>query len=370
MKKILFRDVKEKIQTLGRTYETETGELFCNWTCSGIRFCFRGSSLAVNINAFPGTEQDRNPMDGTLTDREVWPCIAVFLDDGEEPYQFYELTKAAHTYLLFQGEQEECHTITIRKLTENAKGKVCITAFLTDGEIREPEPQKTRVKLEFIGDSITCGFGNMTEDPNRLFFSGDENGWMSHAAVAARILHGDLSVISCSGIAVTEGIGKFAFPLPPMGHYYPYRDRMAEEMLGKSADFLQWDFQSEKPDVIVLNLGTNDATVIDLNQDTEKGIAKFEEDYYAFLELLRQCNGPEPWILCTLGSMDYFLYDNIQKTAERFREEKKDSKIRCFKYGRIRVDDGLGACRHPNQKTQLRMGEEIADFIQALLTEK
>lgn len=54
---------------------------------------------------------------------------------------------------------------------------------------------------------MTAAFENMVNDPNRLFYSQDENGWMSHAAVAARRLHADFSVVSCSGIAVTEGIG-------------------------------------------------------------------------------------------------------------------------------------------------------------------
>ena len=31
--------------------------------------------------------------------------------------------------------EEEVHTVTIRKITENAKGKLCLMEFYTDGEI-------------------------------------------------------------------------------------------------------------------------------------------------------------------------------------------------------------------------------------------
>lgn len=365
MKKIRISECMDHMQTLGRTFAAEDGGLFCNWTCSGVRFLFRGSSLAVRIRTFSSKEQEVNPMTAAFESRETWPWAAVFVDDGEEPVRYFEADCPDAVYPLLMFEKEEAHTVTIRKITENAKGKLCLTEFWTEGEILPPEETKTaaRLSLEFIGDSITCGFGNMVNDAARMFYSADENGWMAHPAVAARLLQADFSVVSCSGIAVTEGIGKFAYALPPMEYYYPYRDRMAQELEGEVKEPLPWDFQNHIPDVIVLNLGTNDATVIDLNGDTQAGVEKFEEDYFAFLQLLRKCNGTSPWIVCALGSLDYFLYDSIQKAAGRFREAYHDDRISCFKYGRVRVNDGLGACRHPYVTTQVRMGEELAEYI-------
>ena len=370
MKKIKISECEDKLQTLGRTLPEEGGGLFCNWTCSGIRFRFRGSSLAVKIRAFSSAEQELNHMTAVFESRETWPWIAVFVDDEEEPVRYIETNREEEVYPLLAFGEEEAHTVTIRKITENAKGKVCLKEFYAEGEILEAgEPENAgqaaekRLRLEFIGDSITCGFGNMVNDANRMFYSADENGWMSHAAVAARKRGADFSVISCSGLAVTEGIGKFAYAIPPMGYYYPYRDRMAQELEGKAEHPVLWDFQNHVPDVIVLNLGTNDATVIDLNGDTQEGIKKFERDYYEFLRMLRNYNGFAPWIICALGSLDYFLYDSIQKVAGKFKAEQGDEKISCFKYGRVRVTDGLGACRHPYVTTQVRMGEELAEYI-------
>ncbi len=370
MKKIRISECRDKLQTLGRTLPEEGGGLFCNWTCSGIRFGFRGSSLAVKIRAFSSAEQELNPMTAVFGSRETWPWIAVFVDDGEEPVRYIETNREEDVYPILAFADEETHTVTIRKITENAKGKVCLKEFYAEGEILPPDgleeagqTGEKRLQLEFIGDSITCGFGNMVNDANRMFYSADENGWMSHAAVAARKLRADFSVVSCSGIAVTEGIGKFDYAIPPMGYYYPYCDRMAQELEGKTENPVLWDFQNHVPEVIVLNLGTNDATVIDLNGDTQEGIKKFEKDYYEFLRLLRKHNGYSPWIICALGSLDYFLYDSIQKVVREFKAEQEDERISCFKYGRVRVNDGLGACRHPYVTTQVRMGEELAEYI-------
>lgn len=364
MKKIELKDCIENIELLGRTYQSGDEGLFLNWSCSGIRFLWKGTSLAIKTRGISSKEQELNTFTAQYEERETSPWFAIFLDDEQEPYQYFEAKKGEHLYGIYSCEKIEIHTITIRKITENAKGKICLKEFLTDGEIKKNEVRKEKIFLEFIGDSITCGFGNMVKDGQRLFYSEDENGWMAHPAVAARILNAEFSVISCSGIAITEGIGAFEYPLPPMKHYYPYCDRMVEELDGTKKDPLFWDFKNHIPDVIILNLGTNDATVIDLNEDTENGIAKFEEDYYDFLCMIRHYNGVTPWIICALGSMDYFLYDNIEKVVKRFCQINQDSKIRCFKYGRMRVQEGSGACNHPYVTTQIRMGEELASYIQ------
>lgn len=355
------------LKRLGRTYIGPNNELYMNWTCSGVSFRFRGTYLIAEMNAVPGDEVDRNPMDGSVSHRETWPYAAVFVDDKEEPEQYFEIKGTSKYYFICSSEKEETHNITIRKMTENPKGKLSISRFLTDGIIERIESDSKRLNIEFVGDSITCGFGNLSGEKDRLFYSSDENGWLSHAAVAARKLRAEFSIISYSGIAITKGIGNMEWYCPSMSELYPYTDRLIEEYYGKKDSYEEWGFNQAKPDVIVLNLGTNDATVIDFNGDNIRGIQKFEEDYYQFLKLLREKNGPEPWIICTLGSMDYFLFDNILKVANCFAEENKDTRIRCFKYGRIRITDGYGACGHPNTKTQLRMGDEIADFISELL---
>ena len=36
--------------------------------------------------------------------------------------------------------------------------------------------------MEFIGDSITCGFGNEAPHRDSLFDTGEENGWDTWAA--------------------------------------------------------------------------------------------------------------------------------------------------------------------------------------------
>lgn len=364
MKIVEIKECREKLQKLGRVYEGAKQELFIDWTCSGLRFHFQGTCLLAELGALPSDEYE-NPFDKASPSRKTWPYAAVFLDDQEEPISYFEVKDSQKNYLLYSSETEEAHTITIRKMSENQKGKLSINKFITDGVIERAKDMKSKLKIEFIGDSITCGFGNLSNDRNRLFYSADENGWMSHAAVAARRLEAEFNIISCSGIAASKGIGNISWGLPSMPELYPYTDRMLEEQQGKST-YTEWDFTGNKQDIIVLNLGTNDISLIEFNGDIAAGIQRFEEDYAQFLKLLREKNGAEPWIICALGSMDYYLYDTIEKVVQRFMGENGDHRISCFKYGRIRMTEGFGACAHPSLATHLRMGEELAAYIEAL----
>jgi lysophospholipase L1-like esterase len=361
-----IKDISDKVQRLGRTLDGKNGEISINWTCSGLKFMFKGTNLIAEFGAAYGEETDINPLDNTMSVRKTWPYIAVFLDGDMEPVRCFEVNKSSDRYLLFSSDNIEEHTITIRKVTENPKGKLSIQKFFIEGQIEKPEVDNDKLKIEFIGDSITCGFGNMSSERDRLFFSADENGWLSHAAVAARELEAEFSMISYSGISITEGLGNIKWPATTMKDLYPYSDRLEEEKNGESI-FSKWSFEQSIPDVIVLNLGTNDATVIEANVDIARGVQKFEAEYYQFLKLIRDKNGKKPWIICSLGSMDYFMFDNIKNVVNIFSKENHDQRITCFKYSRIKFSEGYGACGHPNLITQMRMGKELAAFITDLL---
>jgi len=372
MQTIRIQDCRDQLTEHGRTYWHDDTALYFNWTCAGVSFDFTGTSLLAEMVAAPGAELEMgraNPFaPAAPTERQTWPFVAVFLDGHAEPYRQFELTGERALYLVFAAPQPETHRITIRKMSENPKGKAGLAGFQTDGTIAPATCEPAKLKLEFIGDSITCGFGNATNDRDRMFYSMEENGWLAHPAVAARILNADLSTICYSGIAVLKWNMRLGDrTMPSMGDLYPYTDRLAEEMLGRENDFQAWDFAGNRPDVIVLNLGTNDASIIDFTNQGLAGQQRFEDEYIDFLKLLREKNGPQPWIVCALGSMDYFLFDNIRHAVSRLEQETGDSRIRCFKYGRMRFMDGFGGAGHPNLATHQRMGQEIAAFIETLV---
>lgn len=358
-------NVMKYMLPLGRTYyDTTAQRLHMNWTCSGVEFIFRGTCLTADFEAYAGHELDRDGM-GNTHERPTWPWVAVFLDDGDEPYQRFELTNSRQTSLIFASETEETHRIRIVKLTENLKTGVSLCSFSSQGAFLEKQPS-ARKAIEFIGDSITCGFGNETQDRNRVFYAAEENGWYSHAAIAARQLDMDWSMVCVSGICLAPCR---AIPLPyAMNELYEYTDRILHDRMGKAPQ--RWDFSAHPADYVVVNLGTNDTTGIMAREDYEAAEEEFHKAYLDFLQTVRACRGKSTVIICAIGSMDYYLYHRLTQIVQEYCQTKGDQNVYCFRYPRISVMDPLGACGHPHVTTHKKMAQALVRFIEKLETEK
>ena len=71
------------------------------------------------------------------------------------------------------------------------------------------------------------------------------------------------------------------------------------EKISKNSEYPgNWDFRHNRYDVILINLGTNDANYV--NADREKRRDEFVQEYGNFLKLVRSKN-PDSYIICTLG---------------------------------------------------------------------
>ena len=183
------------LQLHGRTrFQEKMNALFFNWTCSGFTVRFRGTSLQAVFLAMP----DRQPFPPDAP--EDLPVIGLVAQDGETLAWRRLLNEVENRIDLFSGTEGE-YTLRIVKLSENMRGKAALLCLETDGELlfASPVPENKRY-IEFIGDSITCGFGNEAAGRDSPFDTREENGWISFGAVCARKLGAEFSMISVSGI--------------------------------------------------------------------------------------------------------------------------------------------------------------------------
>jgi hypothetical protein len=355
----------------GRTlYDSAHDAVFFNWTCAGFTLHFRGTRLEIEALAFA----EQYPGEG-----ENLPWFAVFLNGEAAVYKKFSLTAGESTVVLFESETPEEHTLQLIKLSEGSKGRSGLRALRVEGELLAPPPEPKQRKIEFIGDSITCGFGNEMSPEMTQFSSELENGMLSYAGVCADLLGAKYQSICASGIPLCWALDeRYRIVLPwlpefetsarTMEGYYPYADRYHEEAEGKKSDFTPWDFSRFVPDAVVINLGTNDAFRIRVSGNDPAEAAHFQARYVAFLERIRGLNGKEAWIVCTLGSMDYFLYDVIEKAADQYRAKSGDERVYCLKFGAIDPwGEGLGGQGHPNTKSHARMGKELAALLETLI---
>ena len=355
----------------GRTlYDERHDALFFNWTCAGFTLRFFGKRVAMDALAFPESYPG---------EEDSLPWFALFLDGAAEPERFFSLAAGENAITLFESETEGEHTLTLVKRSEGSKGRSGLRALTIEGELLSLPAGTKRRKIEFVGDSITCGFGNEMPPEATQFSAEQENGLRSYGAIASDLLDADYQLVCVSGIPLCWAQDEnyrmrlpwapdFTPPVRTMEGYYAFADRFHEEREGKQDGFARWDFSRFVPDAVVINLGTNDAFRIRVSGNDPAEEAYFQQRYVAFLEQVRACNTASAWLVCSLGSMDYFLYDTIEKAAAQYREKTGDTRVVCFKFGAIDPwGEGLGGLDHPNAKTQLRMGEEVAALLKTLI---
>ena len=344
----------------GRTrFEESRNALFFNWTCSGFTVRFQGTRLSAGFLALP----DRMPFPPDSP--EDLPLIGITDEGGEALSNRWLLQEGENRIGLYSGDNGD-HSLRIVKLSENMRGKAALLFLETDGTFLPAPPSGRNLRIEFVGDSITCGFGNEAPGRDSLFDTREENGWISYGAVCARKLNADFSMVSVSGIAT--GAAKYPlFPGKNMEDLYEYTDLFCDERNGDTPE--KWPF-ADSVDWVVINLGTNDSARIwaspDLHRADEEA-DQFSERYSAFLRLVRACR-PSSRILCTLGPMDYYLYDRIEKAVEKVRAETGDQKIAVLKLRSVNlITEGYGAVSHPSARTHQRMGLELAERIRSLM---
>ena len=360
-----IKELTGKIKIHGRTiYDEEKEALFCNWTCSGFTIRFTGKQLKVKVLAL----SDQIPgMPNMPTPPPDWPCIGAAVED--KLIYRHECREAEQWLTLYEADEEKTVTLRVVKVSENARGKLGIVEVETDGEVLEYKDDRPR--MEIVGDSITCGFGNEAENNAMMFKTSEENGWDAYGPRAARELGYDFNMVCESGIAGIKPEHPL-FPMHAIEDIYQYTDELYANKMNQEKT--KWDFETNHNDIVVVNLGTNDTTPIRFCQDFTQieGLENwFRKRYKELIRQIRKLNGPDTYICCTLGPMEHFVYHDILDGVKELIEETGDKRIVCFAYVPINaMTEGFGAAGHPSMKTHERMGRELATYIRKYVLEK
>lgn len=317
---------------------------YLSWSCSGVEFIFTGSRLTAEIWT-----------DWILDEpwKDMFKCYAaVFVDDEEVPRQRFAIEAGTNSYTIYESNSASTVKIKILKLSEAAFSKMGIVSFSADGEIAPTKPRPK--KFEFIGDSITCGFGIETKCTEEDFRTETENSYITYGAEVAKAFNADFNLISWSSIGVYSSDCKEDNGKPNDGWIMPmlydYTDIGIEGTLGIS-EHTPWDFESFVPDVIFVNLGTNDMSFTKKIPDR---VRAFKEAYKKFILHIRKKN-PTSEIFCLLGMMGGELYPAIEEAVS----EMNDKKVHALELDEQLEADGIGSGDHPNFVTHKKAAEKI-----------
>ena len=352
----LVRDTKglvimENVKLIGRVMPLED-TLWLVLSGTGVEFSVTGKFVKVTFLAddtWSGAPENR-------------ARVAVYVDGKRVTDEL--LDQPEMTVTAFNCEREETHTIRIIKLSESAMSTCGISGIETDGEIH-PTEQKDML-IEFIGDSITCGYGVDDEDRDHHFATGTEDVTRAYAYKTAQTLDADYSMVSFSGYGIVSGYTatgeKLGNQLVP-----DYYEKLGFSFGTYKGEYkpqnISWDFTRRQPDLIVLNLGTNDMSyVLDKSDRREEYIT----GYLTFLKTIRR-NNANAKILCVLGIMGEALCSAVEETVERYKKETGDAVISYMGFTDQLPEDGYVADWHPTETTHVKAAEKLAGQIERIM---
>lgn len=336
------------VKPLGRTVY-DNGVRWMSMSGSGIEFDCEGVSADIQLIAEKASSTSSNHR----------PRVAVYVNG----------------YLVFDQSLENYEThvkidlnscggraiVRVVKLSESMYSYYGIGTITVVGKRPAVPTAQKQLKLEFIGDSITCGFGIDETDDSKSFSTTTENFSKTYAYLTALAFDADYSAVSYSGYGVYSGYTSGSRNTSDV-----IFDRYEKAIDYKNFDSPyaseQWSFSEYTPNLVVINLGTNDASYC----RTQESRAGFVEEYKRLLSIVREKN-PDAFILCVLGDMNNSMYPYIEQAVSEFRYETGETKIDNttidFKMG----ETDIVISGHPGAQSNRCAAESLVSKIQLLI---
>ncbi len=313
----------EKFKITGR-YSVLDGGISWDWSASGIEF---NADCIGNIT-----------LDYT-TEGNVWFRVWV---DGKESENIFKNEGEQNSVVIAEGLEKGEHTVKIVRMTDVKSSKSVLCSITLNGELNDAPEDKPRF-IEFYGDSLTCGTGVLEcPDPNAQGQGGYQ--YMDATRTFAYLLANehlgdcDYSFVSIAGSHVATSTQYENFL--DVYRYSNYRRDTSEI----------WEYERH-PDLIVVNLGTNDAMQNLSVQEYQANLGKFIND-------MRALHGADIKMLF----VNNMMVDNYISYQSAVIEAKGGAASGLYAMS-VSETDRSGASTHTSAKAHARAAEEIAAFI-------
>lgn len=330
----IIRGNDAAIRYVGRTQTQRDGSVTFDWVGTYLETSLIGSELSIKLSE-TGTSY-----------------YNVFVDDT-----LHRVVKACGTDTLIRfvsGVDNRTHRLRIQKRTEGEYGKTTFHRFqsASGGRLEKMSTMRTR-HIEFIGNSLTCGYGTEGKDQYEPFKLETENCNLSYSTIIARYFDADYTLIAHSGRGAVRNYGD-SVPVSAV----TMKDKMLLTFDEGSAE--RWDFKAYRPQLAIINLGTNDFSP---GPQPEK--SEFIKAYTQILKQLRRSYGQIP-ILCiycyTIPAPVYTFYEE----AIAGMNDKNIHLLR-LKDGLFNEATDYGSSWHPNYSGQRKLAMSIIPYISTIM---
>ena len=310
------------VKLVGRFDTTDPAAVRFAWSGSMIAGRFKGTGITARLHD-----------DG----KNVFQVIV----DGE-PKAVFKAQPGRDSYPLAEGLPDGVHDIAIYKRTEAQVGEAVFLGFDPRGTML-PAPPPSERRMELIGDSITTGYGNEGPGAVCTFNPEEQNQYVTYGAVAARALNAEHVTIAWSGKTIGQMTDFYERTLP-------------------SRPESKWNFKAWVPQLVVMNIGTNNFATYD------PGETKYVRIYTNLFERVRAAY-PDAFVVCMLGPMLTDVYPPGKQNLTLARRYMRSAMAKIKASGETKYEyvelpeqkhsDGLGCGFHPSVKTHKLMADRL-----------
>lgn len=308
---------------------------------------------------YPGV-QIRTVFTGRNIDMVMKPNSGYYMVelDGQSPYKVF-CGKEDSLMVVAHDLRNGTHELTVTFLNEGVSLKPLFYGFLLDADASlVGKPTLPKHKIEFIGNSITCGLGIEAKDPKAPFSLEQQNHYITYEAITSRNLDAQCVVVARSGIGVYRNcLGNPKGTKGTMPDVYPYTT------FGTSGE--RWDFSRYTPDVVCVGLGTNDTT------NPSYFVNLLYQSFFNFYKTLR-AHYPKTKIVFLTGTMlksGSKRLTDLRSVLDRLQQDAaKSGDHEVYRLDFTPADGslGYGTGYHPSARQHSQMAEELTSFLRKI----
>jgi len=298
--------------------------------------------------------------EGTSLKMKAKPMSGYFMVqiDGSQPYKVSFNAPKDSVVTLATALRDEAHEVRVMYAIEGYQRMPEFWGFgLDEGRKLLSPPHQPVRRIEFIGDSMTCGYGVETMNAEEGFSDETENHYYTYAALTARALKAQHVAVARSGIGVYRN---YSGPKTGSADCMP---RVYDQTLFGVGE-VKWDFAQYTPDVVCVNLGTNDVSTDPYDK------TMLENAYRDFYYTIR-AKYPEAKIVFLSGCMlvgrrlehVQFAMDAVVRQARL----KGDVNVYRFDMSNQTGELGYGANWHPSLWQHEKMAGELTAYLRSLM---
>ncbi len=302
------------------------------WSGSGFELAVRGGTVKANLS-------------GPTTNRDAAVWMAVYVD-GKRTQKIALKEGVEEWYTLAANlPTDKVTTIRVVKLSEASWGQAVLQGIKVSGELLKPTLPDRRIL--WIGDSITCGFGVLGKKSTEPFSTRTQDVTLTYGWLLSDAFGAQRHIVSVSGYGVaTANTGSTTDGLIPK--IYP--------QIGLQ-NTAKWDHEKYQPDLIVVNLGTND-----VYGGTDA--ATLRGGVRSFLTQLRAAH-PSATIVWVYGLMRDDFSQDIQAEVEAFA--KTDPAVHFLPAAIAKGSAEIGSMDHPSDDAHARLAKTLQPQLRSIM---